>query len=124
MMMGQKPSLCKSKFAGQWEAKSQTIFVKPETREESVVVHAMARACPKCGSPEYFALGELGLLFWVRCRACGWDFAFSRPSIRTKPNPGMVLAFYLAVFVLSIAIAIVLSILVGNPHLPYTRSAR
>src|SRR5438445_5626090 len=111
-MTERKRSLCKGKFVGRWAAKSRTTFAKRVTTDESAIVNVtltegrlgyipatelckgieriewqMPRSsltCPKCGSPEYFALGELGLLFWVRCRACGWDFVFSRPSVRTK----------------------------------------
>src|SRR5881628_3858088 len=105
MMTGQRPSLCKSEFAKRWGARSRTTFAKPETREESVVVGAMVNECPKCGSSEYLTLGELGLVLWVRCRMCGWDF--SLPQTRTKrpkPKARVVVAFILAVFLLALLI--------------------
>lgn len=32
-------------------------------------------ACPNCGCKESNELGTLGLIYWVRCCACGSDFA-------------------------------------------------
>ena len=129
MMTGQRPSLCKSKFAKRWGARSRTTFAKPETREESVVVHAMVNACPKCGSSEYLTLGELGLVLWVRCRMCGWDFSLPTRDTRTtrtrrkRVKGKVLLAYLLLVFILSLGLAILLSLLMGKPHLPYNRSA-
>jgi translation initiation factor 2 beta subunit (eIF-2beta)/eIF-5 len=33
----------------------------------------METPCPRCGCPYSSLLGRLGRLFWLRCRACGWD---------------------------------------------------
>jgi len=30
--------------------------------------------CPKCGGPGAL-LGQLGNLWWFRCRDCGWEFS-------------------------------------------------
>jgi len=32
-------------------------------------------SCPMCGSKEAVLLGNLGMLLYARCRACGWDYA-------------------------------------------------
>ena len=31
--------------------------------------------CPQCGHDDSVLLGKLGMLLYVRCRACGWDYA-------------------------------------------------
>jgi len=33
--------------------------------------------CPACGSFEFSELGTLGVLYWVRCNACGIDIGLS-----------------------------------------------
>src|SRR5438309_1682467 len=85
--------------------------------------------CPWCRTVgPYVALGQLGLLFWVRCRYCGMDFSLparrhTRTTRRKRVKGKVLLAYLLAVFVLSLTLAILLSLLTGRPHLPYTRSA-
>ena len=32
-------------------------------------------SCPQCGHDDSVPLGTLGMLLYVRCRACGWDYA-------------------------------------------------
>src|SRR5438445_6349997 len=83
--------------------------------------------CPWCHTVgPYVALGQLGLLFWVRCRYCGMDFSLptrTTRSRRKRVKGKVLLAYLLLVFIVSLGLAILLSLLIGKPHLPYNRSA-